>query len=98
MTQDFRQPSPRSILNEEPMQSQQGGGPAPNQRVVLITLYLSAIGFFLAGLWLMIGEQTFIPADLAPILGMAFITAAAMDVFVVKVLKLVWARRNPPGS
>ncbi|MDP2828203.1 MAG: hypothetical protein Q8O37_06315 [Sulfuricellaceae bacterium] len=69
------------------------GAPLEKSRqIVLNTLYGSALMFGAGGIWLLLGEQNFFPSEVAPILGIAFIVASAMDVVAVAVMKRVWAR------
>lgn len=84
MTVDLRQPGPEQAPSVRP--------PAmdANRRVVLLTLYASAIGFFLGGVWLLVGEQDIFDAEIAPMAGAAFIIAALSDVIAVAVLKRLW--------
>lgn len=99
MTKDFRNvgrlsPGPE---NEPPPTS--GVGPAPlNQRIILRTLQGSAAAFFLAGLWLLTGQPSPLPHSIAPIMGIAFIIAAAFDLAAVQIFKRAWAKHAGYGQ
>lgn len=64
------------------------------QRVVFMVIYAASVGFCLAGLWLLFGEQTLLPAESARWVGFALIVTAAMDIVAVAVLKRAWQRRS----
>jgi hypothetical protein len=85
MTVDLRQPSPNRETAPRPASLD------ANRRAVVLILYASAMGFFMAGVWLLLGEQSFFDAEIAPLAGMAFIIAAFADVVAVAVLKRLWA-------
>jgi hypothetical protein len=87
MTQDFRQPSVNAMTDSQVIRPESG------KRVVILTLYASSIAFLLAGVWLMTAEQSLFAAEIAPIVGGAFIFTAVSDVAVVAVLKRFWSRR-----
>lgn len=85
MTQDFRQPGPNPsrVLQSTRMDA--------SRRVVLSTLYASAVAFMLAGVWLLVADQSFFDAEIAPWVGMAFVITALSDVVAVAVLKRLWS-------
>lgn len=85
MTQDMRQTGSNQMLDKRstPMDA--------NRRVVLSTLYASAFAFMLAGIWLLVAEQTLLDVEIAPWVGMAFVIAALTDVVAVAVLKRLWS-------
>jgi hypothetical protein len=87
MTQDFRQPTPNAMNVSKADRADKG------KRVVILTLYASSIAFLLAGVWLLVAEQSVFDAEVAPIVGTAFIFTAISDVAVVAVLKRLWTRR-----
>lgn len=101
MTQDFRQFGPESVRagagqgdRATPRLAQPvRAGLQPPQRIVIGSLYASAVVFFLAGLWLMLGEQTFFPAESGAMVGMSFLLVAVFDLVAVRFLKAVWARQ-----
>jgi hypothetical protein len=92
MTQDFRQPSPMqtSPADRQPLDA--------GRRLVVLILYATAIGFLLAGVWLMVGEQALFPPEIAPVLGVALIVSAVSDVVAVMVFKRIWAKRTGKGA
>lgn len=59
-----------------------------------MTLYASSIAFMLGGVWLLLGEQSLVPLDTAPMVGGAFIVAALSDVVAVVILKKLWSRHT----
>lgn len=63
-----------------------------SRQIVVNAVYGSALMFGTGGAWLLLGKQSFFPPEIAPILGVAFIVAALMDVLAVAVMKKVWAR------
>lgn len=65
-----------------------------SRQIVVNAVYGSALIFGTGGVWLLLGEQNFFPPEIAPILGIAFIVAAVMDVLAVAVMKKVWARNT----
>lgn len=65
----------------------------PNQRVVLLAIHFAAILFFAAGLWLLGGQPSPIPAETAPILGIAFIISAIADIVIAAMLKRIWGKQ-----
>lgn len=85
MTQDMRQTGSNQMLDKRstPMDA--------NRRVVLSTLYASAFAFMLAGIWLLVAEQTLLDVEIAPWVGRAFVIAALTDVVAVAVLKRLWS-------
>lgn len=89
MTQDFRQASPVQASATRTGQLDSG------RRMVLMILYASSIAFLLGGVWFLIGEQSVVPSDIAPMVGIAFIVTAISDVVAVAVLKKVWSRNTP---
>ncbi|MBK6741526.1 MAG: hypothetical protein IPG66_00545 [Hydrogenophilales bacterium] len=90
MTQDFRQPGPhQASVGQERSQLD------PGRRVVLLSLYASSFAFLLAGVWLLVGEQSLLSADIASIVGAALIITALSDVVVVAVLKRLWFKNTP---
>lgn len=66
----------------------------PAARIISLSLYGAALGFFIAGVWLMFGTQTIFAPDIARYMGVAFIISAVADVVAVKVLQRVWAKRS----
>lgn len=87
MTQDFRQASPA--------QADAVVGLDPGRRMVLMSLYASSVAFLLAGIWLLVAEQDWFAADIAPIIGGALVFTAISDVLVVAVLKRLWSGNTP---
>jgi hypothetical protein len=67
---------------------------ASGQQIVLWVVYASSAGFFLAGLWLLFGEQTLFPGESARWVGFSLIATAAMDIVAAAVLKHAWQRRS----
>lgn len=63
-----------------------------SRQIVVKAVYGSALVFGAGGLWLLLGGQNFFPPEIAPVLGIAFIVAAVMDVLAVAVMKKFWAR------
>ena len=90
MTQDFRQPGPHQASV-----GQERGQLDPGRRIVLLSLYASSFAFLLAGVWLLVGEQSLLSADIASIVGAALIITALSDVVVVAVLKRLWFKNTP---
>jgi hypothetical protein len=84
VTQDFRQASP--VRNESPVARLD-----PGRRMVLMSLYASSVAFLLAGIWLLVADQDWFGADLAPIIGGALVFTAISDVLVVALLKRLWS-------
>lgn len=91
MTQDFRQIG----------LGQPGAHPSPRldggRRVVILTLYASAIAFLLCGVWLMVAEQGFVEPEITPILAAGLIVSAVSDFVVILVLKRVWSGNANSG-
>ena len=102
MTQDFRQLSPQSTQSRSPDSADQAVRsasairvpPLAAQGLIVKVLNGSALAFFIGGLWLLIGEPGWLPAEIAPFVGAAFILVAASDLAAVKVLKLVWSKKQ----
>lgn len=104
MTQDFRQPSSQRLDSTPVAGPEQASVPPlhPNQRVVLAAIQFAAVIFAVAGLWLLLAEQSLFDAQVAPLVGTAFLIAAVFDVITVALLRRVWARMGrgvrPPGA
>lgn len=94
MTKDFRnvgrQPAPT-----QPAAAPPGIAPhqPPHQRVILIAIYASAVGFFLAGFWLLSGRPSPLPAEITPTIGLAFVISAVADMVAAVVMKRFWAKQ-----
>ncbi len=65
---------------------------AANQRIVLAVISLASVGFFAAGIWLIMGARGPFPAESAPLIGYAFIAASLVDVGIVLFLKRFWEK------
>lgn len=94
MTKDFRNVG--RIPTPDPADSSPAAdrGLAQNQRVILHVIQFSAIGFFLAGIWLLTGRPSPIPHEISIYIGIAFVIAALSDLVVVQVLKRVWLTKS----
>jgi hypothetical protein len=90
VTQDFRQRSPHQIgLGQaKPPAVEQA------QRLVVRTLSFSAVAFICAGAWLLTQEQSLIPPEVAPLLGLALIFVAVTNVLLARFLKRFWTRKQ----
>lgn len=98
MTKDFRNvgrlstPAPTQTSHEAQQAKQQVL--ASNQRLILRIINLSAVGFFLAGIWLLTGRPSPIPHDVSFFVGIAFVIAAVSDIVVAQTLKHVWHKKT----
>jgi hypothetical protein len=72
-----------------------GGGLATNRRVIVMALYLTAAGFLVAGIWLLVGSQSIFSQDIARLMGIALVISSISDVVAIFVIKRVWARQHP---
>lgn len=95
MTKDFRNvgslPSPTQ--EAATTASARQAALAANQRIVLIVINIAAVGFLLAGLWLLSGRPSPIKPEIASYLGIAFVVAALADIVAAQVLQRVWSKR-----
>jgi hypothetical protein len=55
--------------------------------VVIRSLHASALFFAIAGLWLMLGERSLLPAETARIAGPVFLLVAFGDLMAVRLLR-----------
>ena len=65
-----------------------------NQKIVLAAIGFTALGFFLAGVWLVMGMPSIFPRDISLYLGIGFIIASVADLVMIKVLKRAWAKKQ----
>jgi hypothetical protein len=94
MTKDFTKigrvsPVPKDNTPQGPVHA-----PARNQRIVIQAILFSALAFFLAGVWLVLGKPSPIPQEVSFIVGVAFIASAAVDLIVIKFIKRAWANKQ----
>ena len=61
------------------------------QGIVVMAIWLAAGGFFLAGIWLILGMPSPFPQELSFLVGIAFIVSSVFDLIAVKFIKRVWA-------
>lgn len=96
MTRDFRHVGKLPTPEDTGTQTTPRITPPPaTQRILSMTLYATATGFLLAGIWLLTGRPSPIPQDIAHFVGFAFVMAALFDVVAVQVMKRVWAKNVP---
>lgn len=93
MTKDFRNVGRLPAQTPPAAPGARPAGLAPHHRIVLLALYLGAAGFFLAGLWLLGGRPSPLPAETAPLLGLALVVSAVADLVAAAMLKRFWARQ-----
>lgn len=87
MTQDFTR------VGQKPAHETRNASPlAPNQRIVLLSIYFSAAGFLAAGIWLASGRPSPFPQESAQLIGYAFIFVAALDGVFAALLKRFWGK------
>lgn len=69
---------------------------AAHQRLIIRVIYLGALGFLLAGLWLLSGQPNPIPmpGETSFFLGIGFVISAFADLVIVHVLKRVWGKQG----
>jgi hypothetical protein len=96
MVMDFRQTGPRSTQGVEGAEPAAvlGRSGAQQRKTVLIGIGLSAALVALAGVWLLVGEQDFIPAGEATYVAILCFSVAVADLVVIKALKQLWRRRD----
>lgn len=106
MTQDFRQPSPKSIGADTPdtRAAVPGSGqpdaaqgrcppPAPAARALILSMLgLWAGVFVLGGIAVLVLEPEFLPAEVRPILGFALIVLGISDWIAARFLRRLWRR------
>lgn len=96
MTKDFRHvgrlPDNGAPTQPAPAASQL----AVNQQLIIRVIYMAALGFFLAGLWILTGQPNPIPMpqETSFFLGIAFVISAIADLVIVNVLKRVWRKQG----
>lgn len=96
MTKDFRnvgRTSATTKAESRPPSQPPPGPPLRQQRIAVLAIYFAAALFFAGGLWLLSGQPSPLPPDVAPILGFALVVSAIADLIAVAVLKRVWARQ-----
>ena len=71
-----------------------GGVTTRNQRIVLLAIWVTAGGFFLGGVWLLLGMPSPLASDASFFLGTGFIISAAADLIAFKFIKRVWAKQQ----
>lgn len=67
---------------------------ANNQRIVLLAIWLSAVAFFVAGIWLILGMPSPFARDISLYLGIGFIVSSMADVIAIKFIKRAWAMKQ----
>lgn len=106
MTQDFRQPSPKSIGADTPdprvgvpvsekLPPSPGlrSPPAPAARALILNMLgLWAVVFVLGGIAVLVFEPEFLPAEVRPILGFALIVLGVSDWIAARFLRRLWRR------
>jgi len=96
MTKDFRHvgrlPEAQRDTAQEISPAGQANAAARQRQVVLLSIRFAAGLFFLAGLWLITGGRSPIPADIAQMVGIAFIVSAIADIVAIRVMKQMWAK------
>lgn len=87
MTIDFRDPS-------QALRGADAAAPvlASHQRFILLVLGLCGGVLLLAGLWLLLRPVSWLPPDVAPLLGLAFVLSSVGDVVATFVLRWTWSR------
>ncbi len=96
MTKDFRHVG-RLPENDAPtLPTPAATQLAANQRLIIRVIYMAALGFFLAGLWILSGQPNPIPLprETSFFLGIALVISAFADLVIVNVLKRVWRRQG----
>ncbi|GAB1392644.1 hypothetical protein MASR1M60_08070 [Rhodocyclaceae bacterium] len=97
MTKDFRHvgrlPESESATPTQPTPS--ASQLASHHRLIIRVIYAMALGFFLAGLWILSGQPNPIPMpqETSFFLGIAFVISAITDLVIVIVLKRVWQKQ-----
>lgn len=97
MTKDFRHIGRTSADSMAESVGEKTAAAAPamppaSQRLILMVVLLMALGFFAAGVWLLSGGRSPLPADQSGFLGIAFVISAIADVGIVFFLKRLWSR------
>jgi len=69
---------------------------AANQRLIIRVIYMAALGFLLAGVWLLTGQPNPLPMpqETSFFLGLALVISAVADLVIVNVLKRVWRKQG----
>lgn len=65
---------------------------AQSRRVVVLAILMSAGGFLVAGIWLVLGMPSPIPNEYSLFAGTALMVSAFADLFAIKLIKRRWAR------
>ncbi len=65
-----------------------------NQRIVLLAIKVAAGGFFLGGVWLLLGMPSPFASNVSFFIGIGCIISAAADLIAVKFIKRVWAKQQ----
>ena len=96
MTKDFRHVG-RLPENDTPTQPTPSAKQlAAHHRMIIRVIYATALGFLLAGLWILSGQPHPIPLpqETAFFLGIAFVISAIADLVIVNILKRVWRKQG----
>lgn len=96
MTKDFRHVGRLSENTASPPSSPPTEQLAANQRLIIRVIYITALGFFLAGLWILSGRPNPIPMpkQTSFFLGIAFVISAIADLVIANILKRVWRKQG----
>jgi hypothetical protein len=96
MTKDFRHVGRLPENDASTLPTPAASQLAANRRLIIGVIYVTALGFFLAGLWILTGQPNPIPIpqETSFLIGIAFVISAIADLVVVSVLKRVWRQEG----
>lgn len=69
-------------------------GLLPQHRLIVNVLYGVTVLMLLAGLWLMVGEQSIFPAQTALFVGISLLVMAASELVAIRILKRLFKRQT----
>jgi hypothetical protein len=93
MTKDFRDVG-RIPVRTSSATAAQDNVAVRHRNVVIASIRFAAVLFFLAGVWLLGGGSSPVPAEVSTYLGFALIASAMADIAVVAILKRNWSKMD----
>ncbi len=63
-----------------------------HQHLILHIIFFAALGFLVAGLWLLTGGRSPLPEQTSFFLGLALVISAFADFAVIVILKRIWSK------
>lgn len=94
MTKDFRHIGRTSADSMPPQAGTLPPVPEASQRLILGAIRTSAFAFLAAGVWLLGGGRSPLPADTSTYLGIALVVTAIADFGIIVFLKRAWSKQR----